>query len=144
MPLKRAGGGNLKGLCPFHDEKSPSFNVTPARGFRYCFGCGLGGDAINFVMKIDHLTFAEAVERLADRAGIQLRYTTAAGPGAPDRAQGQRPGWSRRTRRPPSSTPSSWARRRPRRPGSSSPSAASTGAGAGLTAAASRPAAGTR
>ncbi|MDT4985993.1 MAG: primase [Micromonosporaceae bacterium] len=44
VTLKPAGGGNLKGLCPFHDEKSPSFNVTPARGFYHCFGCGAGGD----------------------------------------------------------------------------------------------------
>ncbi|GII24617.1 DNA primase [Planosporangium mesophilum] len=88
VTLKPAGGGNLKGLCPFHDEKSPSFNVTPTRGFYHCFGCGAGGDAINFVMEIDHLTFAEAIERLAGRAGVQLRYEEA-GP-APVRQTGQR------------------------------------------------------
>jgi DNA primase len=88
VTLKPAGGGNLKGLCPFHDEKSPSFNVTPARGFYHCFGCGAGGDSINFVMEVDHLTFAEAIERLADRAGVQLRYEEA-GP-APVRQTGQR------------------------------------------------------
>jgi DNA primase len=88
VTLKPAGGGNLKGLCPFHDEKSPSLNVTPTRGFYHCFGCGAGGDAINFVMEIDHLTFAEAIERLAGRAGVQLRYEEA-GP-APIRQTGQR------------------------------------------------------
>jgi DNA primase len=88
VTLKPAGGGNLKGLCPFHDEKSPSFNVTPARGFYHCFGCAVGGDVINFVMEIDHLSFTEAVERLAARVGVQLRYTEA-GP-APVRQTGQR------------------------------------------------------
>ncbi|MEV5571380.1 DNA primase [Spirillospora sp. NPDC052269] len=74
LQLRSAGGGNLKGLCPFHDEKSPSFNVTPSRGLFYCFGCGAGGDVIKFVQEIDHLTFTESVERLAAKAGIQLRY----------------------------------------------------------------------
>ena len=74
VTLKSAGGGNLKGLCPFHDEKSPSFNVSPARNVWYCFGCGAGGDAIKFLMDAEHLSFVEAVERLADRAGVQLRY----------------------------------------------------------------------
>src|SRR6204780_699391 len=74
LQLKSAGGGSLKGLCPFHDEKTPSFNVTPARGLFYCFSCAEGGDAIKFVQKIDGLSFVEAVERLARRAGIDLRY----------------------------------------------------------------------
>jgi DNA primase len=74
LQLKNAGGGSLKGLCPFHDEKTPSFNVTPARGLFYCFSCAEGGDAIKFVQKIDGLSFVEAVERLAGRAGIELRY----------------------------------------------------------------------
>jgi DNA primase len=74
LQLKSAGGGSLKGLCPFHDEKTPSFNVTPARGLFYCFSCAEGGDAIKFVQKIDGLSFVEAVERLAGRAGIDLRY----------------------------------------------------------------------
>ncbi len=74
LQLKGAGGGSLKGLCPFHDEKTPSFNVTPARGLFYCHGCAEGGDVIKFVQKIDGLSFVEAVERLAGRAGIQLRY----------------------------------------------------------------------
>ncbi len=74
LQLKGAGGGSLKGLCPFHDEKTPSFNVTPARGLFYCHGCAEGGDVIKFVQKIDGLSFVEAVERLAGRAGIELRY----------------------------------------------------------------------
>ncbi|WBB76958.1 DNA primase [Micromonospora sp. WMMD1128] len=74
VTLRSAGGGNLKGLCPFHDEKSPSFNVSPARNVFYCFGCGVGGDAIKFLMDAEHLGFVESVESLAARAGIQLRY----------------------------------------------------------------------
>ncbi|MEU2662113.1 DNA primase [Micromonospora sp. NPDC007220] len=74
VTLRSAGSGNLKGLCPFHDEKSPSFNVSPARNVWYCFGCGAGGDAIKFLMDAEHLSFVESVERLADRAGLQLRY----------------------------------------------------------------------
>ena len=73
VTLKRAGGGSLKGLCPFHDEKSPSFNVNPARQFFHCFGCQEGGDVISFLMKVDGLTFTESVERLADKYGVQLR-----------------------------------------------------------------------
>ena len=74
LQLRNAGGGSLKGLCPFHDEKTPSFNVTPARGLWYCFSCAEGGDVIKFVEKIDNLSFVESVERLAARAGIDLRY----------------------------------------------------------------------
>ena len=74
VQLKGAGGGQKKGLCPFHDEKSPSFHVTPSRGYFHCFGCQVGGDVIAFVMKIDHLTFTETIERLAERIGYQLTY----------------------------------------------------------------------
>ncbi|HUZ53635.1 MAG TPA: DNA primase [Streptosporangiaceae bacterium] len=74
LQLRSAGGGSMKGLCPFHEEKTPSFNVTPARGLWYCFSCAEGGDVIAFVRKIDSLSFTEAVERLAARAGIELRY----------------------------------------------------------------------
>ncbi|MBB5824914.1 DNA primase [Micromonospora carbonacea] len=92
VTLRSAGGGNLKGLCPFHDEKSPSFNVSPARNVWYCFGCGAGGDAIKFLMDADHLSFVESVERLAARAGIQLRYVEndQAAPRAARPQQGQR------------------------------------------------------
>ena len=74
VQLKSAGGGQKKGLCPFHDEKSPSFHVTPSKGFFHCFGCGVGGDVIAFLMKMDHLSFSESVERLADRMSYTLRY----------------------------------------------------------------------
>jgi DNA primase len=74
VTLRSAGPGSLKGLCPFHDEKSPSFNIRPAVGAWHCFGCGEGGDVISFVQKVEHLTFAEAVERLAAKLGMELRY----------------------------------------------------------------------
>ncbi len=74
VQLKNAGGGQKKGLCPFHDEKSPSFHVTPSKGYFHCFGCQTGGDVIAFLMKIDHLSFTETIERLADRMGYTLRY----------------------------------------------------------------------
>ena len=77
VSLRSAGGGSLKGLCPFHDERSPSFHVTPARGLWYCFGCGEGGDVISFLERIEHVTFAEAVERLAERVGFRLTYDDA-------------------------------------------------------------------
>lgn len=88
VTLKSAGGGSLKGLCPFHDERSPSFHVTPSRGMWYCFGCGEGGDVINFVQRVDHLTFAETIEKLAEKAGVQLRYVE--GGAAINRQQGVR------------------------------------------------------
>jgi DNA primase len=88
LQLRNAGGGSLKGLCPFHDEKTPSFNVTPARGLWYCFSCSEGGDVIKFVQRIDNLNFAEAVERLAARAGIELRYEQ--GGHVPGQEQSQR------------------------------------------------------
>jgi DNA primase len=88
LQLRNAGGGALKGLCPFHDEKTPSFNVTPARGLWYCFACAEGGDVIRFVQRIDSLSFTEAVERLAARAGLELRYEQ--GGHVPGREQSQR------------------------------------------------------
>ena len=74
VTLRAAGPGSLKGLCPFHDEKSPSFNVRPVVGAWHCFGCGEGGDVISFVQRVEHLTFAEAVERLATKLGMELHY----------------------------------------------------------------------
>jgi DNA primase len=76
VALKRAGA-RYTGLCPFHGEKTPSFSVNPQLGLYYCFGCQESGDAITFVRKVDGLDFAEAVERLAGRAGITLRYDSA-------------------------------------------------------------------
>ncbi len=75
VALRRAGAGSLKGLCPFHDEKTPSLNVRPTHGTFHCFGCAEGGSVIDFVMKIEVLGFVEAVERLADRIGFRLTYT---------------------------------------------------------------------
>jgi len=71
VSLKRAGS-NLKGLCPFHSEKSPSFTVYPADNSFYCFGCGIGGDAITFIRKRENLDYPDAVEFLANRAGITI------------------------------------------------------------------------
>jgi len=88
VTLKNAGGGSLKGLCPFHDERTPSFHVTPSRGMWYCFGCSEGGDVLNFLQKIDHLSFTEAVEKLAGRTGVQLRYVE--GGAAVSKSTGQR------------------------------------------------------
>ncbi|HVA33164.1 MAG TPA: CHC2 zinc finger domain-containing protein, partial [Candidatus Baltobacteraceae bacterium] len=71
VPLRKRGN-DLVGLCPFHGEKTPSFHVHPDRGYFKCFGCGAGGDVINFVQKLDNLTFGDAVALLANRAGIAL------------------------------------------------------------------------
>ncbi len=75
VQLRRAGGDSMKGLCPFHDEKSPSFHVRPNHGHFHCFGCGEGGDVYAFVQKIEHVSFVEAVEMLADRIGYAVTYT---------------------------------------------------------------------
>lgn len=74
VSLKNASVGSLKGLCPFHDEKSPSFNVRPMQGFYHCFGCGEGGDVYKFVQQMDSISFTEAVEKLAARVGFELSY----------------------------------------------------------------------
>ena len=80
--LRSAGGGSMKGLCPFHEERSPSFHVRPQVGFYHCFGCGEGGDVFTFLQKMDHVSFAEAVERMAARLGYELHYED--GGAAPD------------------------------------------------------------
>ncbi|MGZ8807299.1 MAG: DNA primase, partial [Mycobacterium sp.] len=77
VQLRRAGADSLKGLCPFHDEKSPSFHVRPNHGHFHCFGCGEGGDVYAFLQKIEHVSFVEAVELLADRVGYTVTYTGA-------------------------------------------------------------------
>ncbi len=74
VTLKSAGGGSMKGLCPFHEERSPSFHVRPTVGFYHCFGCGEGGDVFTFLQKMDHVSFSEAVERMAARIGYELHY----------------------------------------------------------------------
>jgi DNA primase len=74
LTLKKAGHDRFVGLCPFHTEKTPSFGVSPSKGLYHCFGCSKGGDAIGFLRDVEHLEFAEAVERLAKDAGVGLRY----------------------------------------------------------------------
>ena len=74
LTLKKAGHDRFVGLCPFHTEKTPSFGVSPSKGLYHCFGCSKGGDAIGFLRDVEHLEFAEAVERLAKDAGVTLRY----------------------------------------------------------------------
>jgi DNA primase len=73
IALKRVGR-SVTGLCPFHTEKSPSFSISPEKGVFFCFGCQKSGDAITFIRELEHLDFVEAVERLAARSGITLRY----------------------------------------------------------------------
>lgn len=92
VTLTRAGVNALKGLCPFHDEKTPSFNVTLGANLWHCFGCGEGGDVIDFVQRIDGLTFPEAVEYLANKAGITLHYVE----GAPAQKSRVEPGTRQR------------------------------------------------
>jgi len=83
--LRKAGGSRLKGLCPFHQEKTPSFHVDPDKGFYKCFGCGKAGDAITFVRDTEQLTFTEAVEALGKRFGIVIEYEE--GSGGPTREE---------------------------------------------------------
>lgn len=82
VTLKNAGVGSMKGLCPFHEERSPSFHVRPQVGFYHCFGCGEGGDVFTFLQKMDHVSFSESVERMAARIGYELHYED--GGAAPD------------------------------------------------------------
>ncbi len=88
VALRSAGGGRLKGLCPFHDEKTPSFTVNTTLGFYKCFGCGASGDIITFTREIEHLDFTDAIEVLARRAGVELRREE--GGAAPSKSGGQR------------------------------------------------------
>lgn len=74
VSLRPSSVGSLKGLCPFHDEKSPSFNVRPMQGFYHCFGCGEGGDVYKFLQQMDKISFSEAVEKCAARVGYELHY----------------------------------------------------------------------
>ena len=74
VTLKSAGVGSMKGLCPFHDERSPSFHVRPQVGRYHCFGCGEDGDVFSFLQRLDHVSFTEAVERMAARIGYELHY----------------------------------------------------------------------
>ncbi|MGC0142357.1 DNA primase [Pseudactinotalea sp. Z1732] len=90
VTLKSAGVGSMKGLCPFHDERTPSFHVRPQLGLWHCFGCDEGGDVISFVQKINHLPFGEAVEHLASVTGVELHYEDDGGPRRPREEPGRR------------------------------------------------------
>ena len=74
LTLKKTGHDAMSGLCPFHQEKTASFSVSPTKGVFYCFGCGKGGDAITILRELEHLSYVEAIERLAAQAGESLRY----------------------------------------------------------------------
>jgi DNA primase len=86
VTLRKAGGSRLKGLCPFHSEKTPSFNVDADKGFFKCFGCGKAGDAITFVRETEGLSFSEAVEELGRRFGVPIEYEAGAGPTQEERS----------------------------------------------------------
>ena len=86
VTLKRGGADSLKGLCPFHDEKSPSFSVRPNVGMYKCFGCGESGDVYKFLQQIDMMTFSEAVEKVAATINFSLTYED----GSPERESGNR------------------------------------------------------
>ncbi len=90
VTLRPAGPGSLKGLCPFHDEKTPSFNVRPGNNAWHCFGCGEGGDVISFIQKVEHLTFSDSVERLAGKLGMELHYEEGGGPRREEGGLGRR------------------------------------------------------
>jgi hypothetical protein len=138
VTLKSAGIGSWKGLCPFHDERSPSFHVRPQMGSYHCFGCGEGGDVISFVQKLDHTSFSETVEKLAARIGFELHYedggTVELGGSA----------CSTPTRSPPSSTGTSSSPREQPLHASSCRNAASTARPRSSSASATHPRAGTR
>src|SRR5271154_1562773 len=86
VSLKKAGGSRLKGLCPFHNEKTPSFNVDADKGFYKCFGCGKAGDAITFVRETEQLSFTEAIEALGQRYGVAIEYEEGSGPTREERS----------------------------------------------------------
>jgi len=86
VSLRKAGGTRLKGLCPFHSEKTPSFNVDADKGFYKCFGCGKAGDVISFVRETEQLSFTEAVEALGQRYGIAIEYEAGSGPSRQERS----------------------------------------------------------
>src|SRR6202451_3956154 len=80
VKLKKAGAQNFSGLCPFHDEKTPSFSVHATRQFYHCFGCGVSGDVFSFVQKIENITFPESVRLVAQKLGIPLPKATYSSP----------------------------------------------------------------
>jgi len=113
VQLRRAGADSMKGLCPFHDEKSPSFHVRPNHGHFHCFGCGEGGDVYAFVQKVEHVSFVEAVELLADRIGHHDQLHRGRGHQRATRPGESVVGCSPPTPRRWRSTRRRWNRRRP-------------------------------
>src|SRR5919109_493856 len=87
----RKVGGRYVGLCPFHEEKTPSFSVSPDRGTYHCFGCGVGGDAISFVRETESLDFVGAIEWLADRFHVPIEYEESSPPAGEQRRRRERP-----------------------------------------------------
>lgn len=90
VTLKSAGIGSFKGLCPFHDERTPSFHVRPSMGTYHCFGCGESGDVISFLMEMDHTSFTETVEKLAARINYTLTYEQGSAPSREEVGRRQR------------------------------------------------------
>ena len=112
LPLKRAGA-NFIALCPFHKEKSPSFNVNPHQQIFHCFGCHKGGDVFTFVKEYENIAFLEAVRRLAERAQIPLRVRSRPRPATDPRPQGDR--CCKSTSRSPSAGRPRWPTKPPDR-----------------------------
>jgi len=125
VTLKSAGIGSYKGLCPFHDERSPSFHIRPQLGTFHCFGCGESGDVIAFIQKMDHSSFTETVELLAARINYELHYEDG-GPGRAAKTMASASAWSMPTRWPRSSSAPSWPPTKGPPDASSWPAAAST------------------
>ena len=122
--LRRAGT-RWQGLCPFHDERTPSFSVNPEDKLYYCFGCQKGGDAIGFVQEVEGLDFPEAVEMLAERYNVRVEREDDDPRGRQATGSSGSGCWVCSTARRATTRPSSRARRRPPRPGPTSPSGAS-------------------
>src|SRR5512135_1755605 len=87
VKLKKSGAQNFTGLCPFHNEKTPSFSVHATRQFYHCFGCGVSGDVFSFVQKVENITFPEAVRALAQKLGIPVPRQEFSGPGEAQEAK---------------------------------------------------------
>ena len=144
VELRRAGVNRFEGLCPFHDERTPSFGINPAEKLYYCFGCGEGGDAFKFVQETEGVGFAGALEYLGDRYGVALELVEE-DPAAAAASRTSASGCSScSSARPPSTCATCGTPRRRRTPASTSPGAGSTRARCASSASATRRARGTR